>query len=176
MTTKDRARVAEQWWRETIWSDSPNRDRAAAAALRHANSVLDAAEEPVTIDLVRRWHGRARDLEDAALCAAVLAHVRENEPLPVARRIGRPTDPDARPAMSPLRFRRLLQADSADERLVQFRRLAAFTGGTLNVADLVAALIDWSEHRKREWVFRYHLGEPPEEETTSQPDPEGATP
>ncbi len=179
MKIKDQAWQAALWWRELATAEFGRRDRAAVARLRRAASALEAAEEPATIDLVRRLGGGIESLERVAVCAGVLAHVRDDDTAPAARRVGSPrSGSNARAPMSSLRFRRLIQADTADDMLVQFRRLVALADRKANVADLAAALLDWSDLRKRDWIFRYHLGEPPaaDAELVPQPESEGAAP
>lgn len=169
MTPKEQARETEHWWRELQPDPARKRpgDRAALARLRRAATPIEAAEEPATIDLARRLHATEHGLELVALCAAVIAHVREDDTLPAARRLGGGTD--GRPLVSLLRFRRLIQAETAADRLIQFRRAVALAGQKLNVADLAEALLDWSERRRIAWIFRYHDAPPP---TSPQPQAE----
>ena len=187
MTPWEKAREARRWWRELLpdekMEDEKTRrpgNRAALARLRRAASPLEAADQEETIDLVCRLGGDPQTLAPIAVCAAVLAHVRTEDTVPVARRIGRPRgDPDQRPLVSPLRFRRFIQADTPEDMLIQFRRLVALADRTANVTDLAAALLDWSEERKRDWIFRYYAGTPPDHENdapTPQPASEGAAP
>ena len=176
------AREARRWWRELIPDAVTGQrgDRAVLARLRRAATPLAAAEEAATIDLARRLGGGLRTLDDVAVCAAVLAHVRRDDGGPVARRVGPdPRDLNRRPLVSALRFRRLIQADSPEDKLVQFRRLLALADHTADVADLARALLDWSEWRRREWIFRYYAGEPPardDDAPAPQPVSEGAAP
>ena len=59
--------------------------------------------------------------------------------------------------MSDLRFRRLFQADTLDERLTGFRRLVALVGRKLNVADIATGLWHWDDERtRRRWIYAYH--------------------
>jgi CRISPR system Cascade subunit CasB len=114
-------------------------------------------QEPATLALFRRCGAVGPgDLPRVALAAAVLAHVRADEPGRVARKIG-PDDPD-RPEtalLKPLRFRRLMEAATPDERLLAFRRLVGIAGGSLNITDLADALLAWSETRQQRWVYDY---------------------
>jgi CRISPR system Cascade subunit CasB len=151
---------AAAWWRGLQPQDGLGErrpgDRGALARLRRCASVMDAASEPATLALCRRLGAGEAGLERAALLAAVLAHVREDDPrLPVARQIGVPSDGAA--PMSDLRFRRLLQAETPDEQLIGFRRLVALAGRKLNVADLAAGLWRWNdEATRRHWIYAYH--------------------
>jgi len=140
------------------WWEALQNDRAARAELRRCASVSEAMNVPATFDLFRSCGGTGpNDLAAIALTAAALAHVRDDDPdMSIARRIG-PDDPDKPETalLKPLRFRRLMEAVTEDERLTAFRRLAAIAGRKLNVADLARALLDWSENRQRRWVFDY---------------------
>jgi CRISPR system Cascade subunit CasB len=161
MTPHEQAREAARWWRD-LQPNSARKyqgDRAALARLRRTPTPLAAAEEPATINLARRLHATEQTLSRAALCAAVLACVRDDDPWPAARRLG--LGDGGRPLISPLRFQRLIQAESDEERLVQFRRAIALADHKLNVRDLAEALLDWSEKRRIAWIFRYHDSPPP---------------
>lgn len=161
--TKSDADIAADWWQDLqpYFQDgrrNPAGDRAALARLRRADLRV-AMEDPATLALFRAL-GRTRpdDLPEVALCAAVLARVRENDRTArAARQLGAPPgDPDARGAVSPLRFRRLIEAGSPEERLAVLRRAVALADGRINVRDLAAACLDWTEQRRRTWIFEYY--------------------
>jgi CRISPR system Cascade subunit CasB len=145
--------IARTWWRDLQpRPDGSGGDRAALARLRRAATARDAAEDPATLALCRAlgrgWHG----LERAAVAASVLARVREDAPdQPAARQLG-----GTEPAMSWLRFRRLIQAETPDERITAFRRAVALAGGRLNVADLGGSLLTWNEESRRRWLYAYY--------------------
>ena len=151
---------AAAWWRELQPREKPGErrsgDRGALARLRRCATVMQAASEPATLALCRRLGTGEADLERAALIAAVLAHVREEHFNPtVARQIGVQQGNVA--VMSDLRFRRLVQAETPDERLIGFRRLVALAGRKTNVADLAAGLWRWGDERERlRWIYAYH--------------------
>lgn len=159
----DRTRAtnaAVAWWRglqPNAETGAPG-NRAALARLRRAATVLDVMAEPETIDLFRRTGATAYvDLPAVALLAGVLAHVREDRHgQDVARLLGpeRPDAPDTA-LMSPLRFRRLLEAVEPDERLAAFRRMVALADGRVPVFDLARSLLDWTEERRRRWIYNY---------------------
>jgi CRISPR system Cascade subunit CasB len=170
---------AVAWWRDL--QPDPDRkrtgDRAALARLRRCATIAEAMQDQATIALFRRCGGSSPDdLPAISLAAAVLAHVREDNPADprIARHIGpENTDKPETALLKPLRFRRLMDADTPDERLIAFRRLVALAGGKLNVFDLAAALLRWTEERQRRWVYDYwNAGQPTTpaplaEETTS---------
>jgi CRISPR system Cascade subunit CasB len=164
---KDRVRqeagAATEWWRRLQPYDSggqrnPFADRAALARLRRA-SALEAMSDPATLALFRTLKRTSpRDLPRVALCAAVLASIREDDPRrPAARQLGAPSDqPDGRPAVSALRFRRLVEAETEDDRLTTLRRAVALAGRTMNVRDIASACLYWTEPRRRQWIFDYY--------------------
>ena len=145
---------ALRWWEELR---HPERgDRGALARLRRASSVLDAATEPATIELCRKLGVGEEKLERVALIAAVLAHVRDNEPtVKMARQLGQ-HEANPQGMMSWLRFRRLVQAETADEQLTQFRRAIALAKQKANIGDLAESLLNWTEARRRGWIYAYH--------------------
>lgn len=151
---------AARWWRELQPKDEQGErrsgDRGALARLRRCATVMQAASEPATLALCRRLGTGEASLDRVALLAAVLANVQEERfDLTVARQIGVQQDNTA--TMSDLRFRRLLQADTLDERLTGFRRLVTLAGRRLNVADLAAGLWHWGdEPERRRWIYAYH--------------------
>ena len=168
-------RAAAAWWRELQPDPAGGRqgDRAALARLRRCATVSEAMQEVAAIQLFRRVGATGPgDLPDVALAAAVLAHVRADAPGTVARTIG-PTTPEKPETakMKPLRFRRLMEADGPDERLVAFRRLVMLAReNALPVADLATSLLGWSEQRRRQWIFDYWDAEP----TAPSPTPPSA--
>jgi CRISPR system Cascade subunit CasB len=58
--------------------------------------------------------------------------------------------------MKPLRFRRLIEAEAPDDRLIALRRAVQLAGHRLNVPELAAACLDWSERRRQQWIFEYY--------------------
>lgn len=158
--------AAGAWW-HGLQPDPETRrpgDRATLARLRRAATVAEAMSEPAAITLFRRIGATGpQDLTRIATLAAVLAHLREDRPEgSVARRLG-PDYPDAPETarMSPLRFRRLLEAGPGDEQLTAFRRMVALAGGSLPLHDLARSLLDWDDGRRRRWIYDYwNAGQP----------------
>jgi CRISPR system Cascade subunit CasB len=157
--------LAARWWR-ALQPDEKRPDpsaragnRAALARLRRCSATVEAATIPEALVLAGRLgitHGLHARFEGVLLTAIVLAHVREDDrSAPVARQLGG-AGPDARAPMSPLRFARLLNAETTEEKLIAFRRAVALLGGTANVPDLARALLNWSEKTRIDWAFDYH--------------------
>lgn len=159
----EEATIAVQWWRGLQPSFSngernPNANRAALARLRRAD-LLGAMEDPATFALFRalgRW--RPDELPEVALCAAVLASVREDRPGErAARTLGPPsTETVEQAAMKPLRFRRLIEAETPEDRLLMLRRAVQLAEHKLNLRELAAACLDWSQARRQRWIFEYY--------------------
>jgi CRISPR system Cascade subunit CasB len=157
--------AAAAWWRE-LQPDPENGggDRATLAQLRRCATVSELMLEPATIILFRRCAAdKPDDLPKIALAAGVLAHVRaEDRGMHPARRVGpdAPEKPETA-LLKPLRFRRLMEANSPDDRLTAFRRLSAIAGRKLDIETLTdALLLDWNDEHKRPWVFAYWNADP----------------
>lgn len=165
------------WWRALQPDPETHNpgDRAALARLRRMGSVGEAMMDPVAIALFRRVRAdHHRDLPDIALLAAVLAHVREDVRGTTAARLLGPDRPDApeTACMSPLRFRRLLEAATPDDRLIAFRRMVAMARGALPVRDLAVSLLGWTDWRRQRWTYDYwDAGRPAEASPTPAEEP-----
>ena len=162
--------IAARWWRELQPTDTQPGNRAALARLRRCTSPAQAAAIPEALDLAR-WvgitFGRHGRFEAVLLTAIVLAHVREDDrSASAARQLGG-AGPDHRAAMSPLRFARLLNAETTEEKLVAFRRAVALLRGAVHVPSLALALLDWSEKTRIAWAFDYHGAPPPTTDATT---------
>jgi CRISPR system Cascade subunit CasB len=173
MTAQDasqarRGQIARRWWGElqdTKNDGTPNRgrDRASLARLRRSATALDAIEEPTVFDLYKRLgFGRGdvdRWLSRVAVVAAVLAHIRTDASPGdngYRRRFAEMLGGE-RPAMSPLRFKRLLAATEDRDLLTGFRRAVALAGAkNIDIGDVAASLLDWSDRRRMRWAFDYY--------------------
>lgn len=170
LNDKETVRQIVLWW-QGLQPDPDKKqqgNRGALARLRRCASVTEALFEPETQALVRNCGGKGDfELCRLALVAAVLAHVRRNAPgLPVARQIG-PVDThdDAAALCKPVRFRRVLDAETYDECLRVFRRLVVLAGNGVDIADLARALLTWPREEarddvvrdkiRRQWVYHY---------------------
>ena len=158
------ASAALGWWRDLQPDDVRQRpgDRASLARLRRCAVVVEAMQDRAALALFQRLGAtHPDDLSAVGLVAAVLAHVRVDGALlrprlTVARQVGPDSlDKPETALFKPLRFRRLIEAEGLDERLTAFRRLVAQAGGQLHVRDLAGALLHWSEHRSRRWIYDY---------------------
>lgn len=143
-------------------------DRAALARLRRCATITEALFESETQALVRKCGAkRGSELSRLALAASVLAHVRSNKAdVSIARQIGPvDTNDDATALCKPVRFRKVLDAETYDDCLRVFRRLVVLAGGALNVADLARSVMMWpredmlddlvGDQVRRQWVYDY---------------------
>lgn len=139
-------RIIFDWWRKNIEDRQSGRARALAARLRRAGPV-EALAEPEVHDLAR-----ALDLRDGARLArlvTLLAEVRTHAPQTLMGRLGGPD-----PALSPLRFQRLMRA-SEEELPDALRRAIELAERSCNVATLGEDLLFWSERTRVRWSFQY---------------------
>jgi CRISPR system Cascade subunit CasB len=136
---------------------NPTGHRAALARLRRAD-LLPAMGDPATFALFRDLGcEHADELPHVALCAAVLAAVREDRPEHPARTLGPPPgEPAERASLKPLRFRRLIEAETPEERLIVLRRAVQLADRRLNVRELALACLNWSDEMRRRWIFEYY--------------------
>jgi CRISPR system Cascade subunit CasB len=160
--------IALAWWNSLQSGPQHNGrrggDPGGLARLRRAD-LVGAAMEEVTIDLCSRLAPSSnlppdRLFERAALIAAVLAHVRENDGRKVAAAAGEKVGDDRR-ILHPLRLRRLFAVRTPGDCLIAFRRLVALLDDKANVADLAASLLDWpdavrGDRRRTRWAFDYY--------------------
>jgi len=149
---RSHAVVAQAWWgRLQPGPDGKGGNRGALARLRRVGRARDALLEREAIQLCRALPTVAFDV--VAITAAVLAHVRADTPGSVAQRLG--TGNGGAPVMSFLRFQRLIQADTEDERLNAFRRAVALADRKVSVLDLADSLLDWTDQRRQGWLYSF---------------------
>ena len=163
--------IAADWW-NALQPDPDRRrpgDRAALAQLRRCSRPEDAAEVPAALDLARRLgahNGYTPRLADFLATAIVLAHVRKDDrDKRMPRQLGAAAQGERAP-LSPLRFARLLSAQTPEERIAAFRRAVALADHKVNLRDLAEAMLDWShpvvgERTRIAWAFAYHNVPPP---------------
>lgn len=161
---ENRGKVLLSWWSHSIADRQSGRARALTARLRRA-SLIEALSEPEVLDLAHRL-----DLRDAVRLArlvTLLAEVREHVPQTLARRLG-----GAEPALSPLRFQRLMRA-TADELPDALRRAIVMADRRCNVAALGEDVLFWTESTRARWCFHYYGAQTPDSLTSG--DASGAT-
>lgn len=150
--------IAAQWWRDLATPKDPGKrgaGRAALAHLRRASNPIDALMEPATIDLARRLRMVTPNrITRVGIVAAVLAHVRQDMSIGVARACG-PTGDSDDGKLKYNRFRRLLQTQD-DDLIDQMRRLVHLLGEQANVADLARSILFWGDGERKRWALAYY--------------------
>lgn len=144
---KTPAQIILGWWTHAIGDRNSSTARALAARLHRATAV-EALTEPAVQELARRLN--LRDGARIARLVCLLAEVREHVAEPLPRRLG-----GAEPALSALRFRRLMRADDA-ELTDALRRAIVMADRKCNVAALGLDLLYWNDRTRTNWCFNYY--------------------
>ncbi len=135
-------------------------DRGHLARLRRAASLHDIALEQAPHNLLDRLLSGATlssfdasQLEDALpLIAGAVAHVRNNNSakISLAKSVGHGViKKDEKPAVSEIRFKRLLKARDEEDFFLQLRRILAQDRAPINVGELANDIFAWHLERKR---------------------------
>ncbi len=146
--------IAHDWW--TRLKDPSGPHRAALARMRRAHATVDVIQEPEALRLFARLRPFHLNDDRVATLAGVLALVRENQEVRIARAVGRRSLDEGHSAqLSEGRFRRLMQTEGQDL-MGQMRRLVQMTKGRANVRDLAESILYWSDRIRKEWTFEYY--------------------
>jgi len=152
--------IAAMWWRDHLADRERGSARALSARLRRADGIT-ALAEPQVVALARRLRLGPPQAATIVRLVTVLADLRESDPQPLAARLGGPE-----PALSTLRFQRLLRSEG-DDLTRQLRRALPMAGRRCDVERLAGDLLFWEhpEHGDRiraRWSFDYFGAAPPE--------------
>jgi CRISPR system Cascade subunit CasB len=139
-----------RWWQEL------DDDTGGRAALRRAPDVTAVVMLPVFQRLHRRllaagWPDEPWANDRLAAAAGLLAHVREasDRSLPQAM-----SDGD-KPAVSPLRFQRLLESPDGDALFSGLRRTLPLIQHRADVLTLATDVVNWGDAVKKRWAYAY---------------------
>jgi CRISPR system Cascade subunit CasB len=137
-----------QWWQAL---DVRKGDRAI---LRRCATPLEVALEPAYQTLYGRLDSRFGKLNADRLAAIVglLSHVKKDDAF------GTPAKAFSQgetPVLSPLRFRRLLEAQGTEELYPVLRRALPLVGYTINVRALAQDVYYWGDRTKKAWAYGY---------------------
>ena len=143
-----------KWWAQHIGNRETASARGLAARLNRADAV-GALSEPAVHALMQSldWRPTPWHVEVLLRLALVLPQVREHTHASLAQRLGA-GDP---PAMSTLRFQRLIRADG-EELVTALRRALPLVDRRCNVAALGRDLVYWSQRDdsvRTRWCFDY---------------------
>lgn len=159
------------WWKQHLGNREAARSRALAARLNRADAV-GALSEPAVHALMQSlgWQPTPWHVKALLRLALVLPQVREHSDASLAQRLGA-GDP---PAMSTLRFQRLIRAED-QELVTALRRALPLVDRRCNVPALGRDLVHWGQRDDRvrmRWCFDYFGATAPAALTESQPSQE----
>jgi len=161
------------WWKEL---DTMKGDRAA---LRHCHNPREVAFTPAFHRLKMRLEPfgslRPRQMDNLAIVAGVLSHVKENKPdeyesnlkRSFAARMARPHlkwSLVKKACVSGPRFRQLLTIEEPDTLYTTMIRLVRLLGGSVDIAGLAQGIYWWNKRTKKEWAYAYYEHLPREEQ------------
>jgi CRISPR system Cascade subunit CasB len=137
------------------WWLGLERDRGTRAELRRCGTALQVTQVPgfhqLRAQLLQAGLSRQQvDSSGLAVVAGALSGLKnsgEKSP-PVAFSDGEPA------AVSPLRFRQLLEAREADELLLRLRRVLPLASG-IDALQLAFDAFHWSDEIRKRWVYAY---------------------
>jgi CRISPR system Cascade subunit CasB len=139
------------------WWKSLESNKKGRAELRRAKNLEHVFYLPEFYALYKKLsHLGWRSEKNIALVVSALSHVRFNvQSQTVSSQMAKPVG-KSRAVFSDLRFRRLLQRDSADEMLIPIIRVIRMLDGKVNISDLAESLYWWNIHTKRKWALDYY--------------------
>lgn len=141
------------------WWHGLDDDRGARAELRRCHNLLAVMQTPA-------FHAARQQLIQAgaseatasslrlAAVIALLSHLGESsdDSLPRAFSAGDPGDP---PPVSPLRFRRILEAQDDEDFFRALRRVLPLVGKKLSPVRLANDVMHWGDSVRKRWVYDY---------------------
>ncbi|MEC9340207.1 MAG: type I-E CRISPR-associated protein Cse2/CasB [Pseudomonadota bacterium] len=143
------------------WWGGLEHDRAARAELRRAANITAVTLTPAYQRAYRRlleagWPETASEPQNDRLAAVVglLAHVKADDTrTPSATMSAR--DGSERPALSPMRFQRLLESPDLDTLYTGLRRALPLVKHQINLVALANDLVYWGDAVKKRWAYDY---------------------
>jgi CRISPR system Cascade subunit CasB len=138
------------WWRGL------EHDRADRAQLRRCATLLQVMQ-------TEAFHAARRRFIAAGMCDADSRKPRLASIVGLAAHLTSMTDEafpktcslGDKPAVSPLRFRQMLEADDDDELFTRIRRVIPLVDGRANVVALAANIWYWGDAVRKSWVYEY---------------------
>jgi CRISPR system Cascade subunit CasB len=139
-----------EWWRQNLAPQQDNGSvRGFRARLRRAENAVDAAAEPLFIDLYDLLERRPDPIALAHL-TCVLALVKQHEDTRIAQKFGGDPAP-----LSSLRFQRLIRSREQADLAVALRRALPLIGHSANVRALSSDFLGWDDRARTRWCFDY---------------------
>ncbi len=149
------------WWHGLHSPQASGGQRAARAQLKRCHDLQAVTLEPAYQALYQQlraanggdgWPTYQQDR--IAALAALGAHLKEGNELSFPKAASRGAA-EGRAALTPLRFRRLLDADDTDTLFLGLRRALPLLGYALNPAQLAQDVFGWGDAVKRRWAYDY---------------------
>jgi len=145
------------------WWDSLEQNKGERAELRRCRTTTDVAFTQAFYRFLRAIDKKNRsNIDQLALIAGVLAHVKKNDPSKrIAEQMASPKS-GINARVSGLRFRRLLKIDNREELYQALVRLIHLLDGTANIYSLAESAFYWSERTRKDWAYDYYTTSPQE--------------
>lgn len=146
-----------RWWK------SLDSNRGERAELRRCEDLLQVMQTPAFQRIRRRLIElglKPEDSEQDRLAAVIglAAHVSSAAEATVHRELpGLPVafSEDEKPAISPLRFRQLLDARDDDELFTRLRRVLPLVKERVNLFCLANDVFYWGDKVRKRWIYDY---------------------
>lgn len=154
-------KILRDWW---AGLEDKKGDRAA---LRRCNTLTEVVFVPTFHDLcsgLKRGGECSARPERLPAIAGLLAHVRpEGDPkqdlgdgLDLPKQMASPKKSGIDPALSELRFRRLLQCRTAEELFPNLRRVVNLLGNRVDIYSLAESTYFWNDRIRKKWAYAYY--------------------
>jgi CRISPR system Cascade subunit CasB len=144
------------------WWQGLENDRASRAILRRASTVTAVALSAPYQRLFRRLRTTGWNADDIpyrndrlAAIVGLLAHVEEDSQLSPARAMSQKGAGDDRPAVSELRFMRMLESPDLDTLFAGLRRVLPLMEHRIDVIALTNDILHWGDKVKKDWAYAY---------------------
>jgi CRISPR system Cascade subunit CasB len=145
--------ILKQWW------DLLQDCRGDRAMLRRCAHPVEVAFCPAYHRLRSRLIEKAGPVWDDSLClvAGLAAHIRELDvSSPFAAQSATPRGNSTKAPLSETRFRRILKADSTDDRYRFLIRVVRLLDNRCNMFSLADGVYHWNDTVRRNWAISYY--------------------
>ncbi len=144
------------------WWEGLEDDRASRAVLRRASSITAVSLTPPYQRLYQRlltvgWPEKAAPYQNDRLAAVagLLVHVEQNDGRAPAKAMSQKESGQDRPAVSELRFIRLLESPDLDALFIGLRRALPLAKHSVDVLALANDVVHWGDAVKKRWAYAY---------------------
>ena len=147
------------------WWEGLENDRGGRAELRRTKSPEEVVFCSAYHRLYNRLHWSGKDRDKLASIAGLAAHVKRNiDSASLAEQMAEPKS-GKNPAISGLRFRRILAIDDRSELYIAMIRVIRMLGGNVNLRSLAESVYLWNTETKKRWAYKYWEKPPTEKQT-----------